>query len=90
MVWGEYFEETEEGDDLGGLFLGIEKMGLQLQSNGSRSEHGKRSGNGEIVRGGEHTPAHEPSFAGGGGFWPGSSFVQTHQGSGPIPDVEAV
>jgi hypothetical protein len=87
---GEYFEETEEGDDPGGLFLGIKKIGLRPQSSSSNSEYGERSGNGGIVTGAAHDPARESSFAGGGGFWPGSFFVQTHRGLGPIPDVEAV
>jgi hypothetical protein len=30
--WGKCFEETEEGDDLGGLFLRGKKIGVQPQS----------------------------------------------------------
>jgi hypothetical protein len=45
LVLGKCFEEKEEGDDLGGLFLGIKTIGPQPQSNWSRSEHGESSGN---------------------------------------------
>jgi hypothetical protein len=33
MILGEYFEETEEGDDPDRLFFGIKKIGLRPQAN---------------------------------------------------------
>jgi hypothetical protein len=33
MIWEEDFEEAEEGNDLGGLFLENKETGLQAQSN---------------------------------------------------------
>jgi hypothetical protein len=91
-VSGKVFPSGKEEALMWGVFLRKKGIGIHppWTSTGSESVRELRIQDYSQLRAAEHDQARGPEIAGDGGFWPGSSFVQTHRGSEPIPDVEAV